>query len=109
MAKRKLPKIVWKETIYSTFNKMNFNFFEKINRVRMRKKGLKGPYSGLGQIYGMYKWNERGAAIYLSQKKVNTMFLKIETHLHEFLHYLNTNHLPTIIENFIDDLIDLLL
>jgi len=109
MTKRKLPKIVWKETIYSTFNRMNFNFFEKVNRMRMRKKGLKGPYSGLGQIYALYKWNEKGAVIYLSRKKVNTRSLKIETHLHEFLHYLNTNRLPAIIENFIDDLIDLLL
>jgi hypothetical protein len=109
MAKRKLPKVVWKETIYSTSSKMNFNFFEKVNRMQMQKKGLKGPYSGLGQIYALYKWDEKSAVIYLSRKKVNTSFLKIETHLHEFLHYLNTNHLPTVIEDFIDDVIDLLL
>jgi hypothetical protein len=109
MAKRKRLKIVWKETVYCASKGLNFNLLEEVSRTRMRKKGLKELHLGLEQCCALYKWSEEGAVIYLSRKDVNTVFLKIETYLHEFLHHLTHCSLPTTIETFIDDLIDLLL
>jgi hypothetical protein len=109
MALLRLPKAVWKQTIYSTPTTKTGGFFEKISRMRLRKKGIKPAYRGLESMYGMYKWNEKGAVIYLSVKDLVSVFLRVETLLHEFLHYITTTFLPTPLENVLDDLVDLLL
>src|SRR5271157_6048161 len=98
MVKLRFPRVVWKQTIYATSDKRKCGFFEKISRMRLRKKGIKNAYCGLESIYGMYAWDEEDAVIYLSAKKLELAILKIETLLHEFLHHLNTTFLSAPIE-----------
>lgn len=104
MGRKCLPRVVWKQAIYSTSSCLNTRFLDRV--WRMLKKGSKG--TGLRPIYAMYRRGSGGITIYLSATKVNTVALKIKTYIHELLHHL-TYYLPTVVENLVDDLIDLLL
>lgn len=101
---RRLPRVVWKQAIYSTSGRLNIRFFDRVWRAL--KKGSGGQ--GLRSVYAMYKRGNGRVTIYLSAAKVNTVALKIQTYAHELLHHL-TYYLPTAVEDFVDDLIDLLL